>query len=161
MNKFLYQLYKFKKAPNWVKYWLYLQTKIKEIINLFVLPEAGTSQEIKYTINEDETINLKGTATANATFIIFKDLTESGIINGEEYTLSSSQELPSGFEVRVECFNENTWQRHLLGSVLNNSHQSYTGVANTTNTTRIRFMLYVTNGTTLNIENMKLELMKG
>ena len=34
-------------------------------------------------------------------------------------------------------------------------------VANTTNTTRIRFMLYVTNGTTLNIENMKLELVKG
>lgn len=161
MKIYKYFLLHNKKLKPWIKYWLYIKSKVKKIVNLFVLPEAGTSQDIIYTINTDDTINLTGTASAHATFIIFKDLTESGIINGETYTLSSSQELPSGFEVRVECYNENSWQRHLLGNVLNQTHQTITATANTTNTTRLRFMLFISSGTTLNIQNMKLELLKG
>ena len=153
-----YFLLQNKKIKTWLKYWLFLKSKAKKVVNLFVLPEATTSAGIEYTINEDKTINLKGTSTTTTSFIIFKDLSETGIENEKTYTLSASQPLTNGLEIRVECFNGTSWQRHLIGSVLNSSHQVFTGTANTTNTTRIRFMIYVNNGVTLNIENLLIKL---
>lgn len=153
-----YFLLQNKKIKSWLKYWLFLKSKAKKVVNLFVLPEATTSSGIEYTINDDKTINLKGTSTASTTFIIYKDLAETGIENGEKYTLAASQPLTNGLEIRVECYNNTSWQRHLIGSVLNSNVQTYTGTANTTNTTRLRFMIYVNNGITLNIENLLIKL---
>ena len=163
MKIYKYFLLKNKKLKSWVKYWLYLKSKVIKIINLFVFPEAGTTQGITYSINNDGTINLSGRTSSSsiAKFIIFKDLEETGIINGETYTLSSDQQFPLKLEVRVECFNGETWVRHLLGSVLNRQNQTITGVANTTNTTRIRYMIYVDTNARLDIQNLKLELVKG
>lgn len=158
MKIYKYFLLQNKKLKPWIKYWLYIKSKVKKIVNLFVLPEAGTSTGIEYTINNDKTINLKGTSTAQTTFIIFKDLAETGIENGKKYTFSASQPLPNGLEIRCECFNATSWQRHLIGSALNSNVQTYTGNANTTNTTRIRFMIIVSNGITLDIENLLIKL---
>lgn len=153
-----YFLLQNKKIKSWLKYWLFLKSKAKKVVNLFVLPEATTSAGIEYTINDDKTINLKGTSTAATTFIIYKDLAETGIENGKKYTLSASQPLTNGLEIRVECYNNTSWQRHLIGSILNSTVQTYTGTANTTNTTRLRFMIYVNNAITLNIENLLIKL---
>ena len=105
-------------------------------------------------------INLIGRTpnSLNATVIVFKDLAETGIINGKTYTFSASQQLTNGVEIRCECYNESNWQRHLLGSVLNRTHQTITATANTTGTTRIRFMIYVGAGNSVNIENLLIKL---
>lgn len=160
MKIYKYFLLHNKKLKPWIKYWLYIKSKVKKIVNLFVLPEAGTTSNVTYSINEDGTINLIGrTPTgSNATFIVFKDLAETGIINGKTYTLSASQRLTTGVEIRCECYNDTSWQRHLLGSVLQRSHQTITAVANTTDTTRIRFMIYVAGGNSVNIENLLIKL---
>lgn len=129
--------------------------------NLYYLPEAGSSNGITYSINEDGTINLSGTATANATFPIFKSIAEAQIENGGTYTFSSNQALPSGVEFRAEAFNNTSWLRHLIGSVLNSSHQVFTGTANITNATRIRHLIYIASGTNVNITNLGIQFEKG
>lgn len=155
-----YFLLQNKKLKPWIKYWLYIKSKVKKIVNLFVLPEAGTSSSVTYSINEDGTINLIGSTpnSAQASFMVYKDLEESGIINGKTYTLSASQRLTRGVEIRVECYNGTSWQRHLIGSALKSTLQTYTGVANTTNTTRLRFMIYVGGGYSVNLENLLIKL---
>lgn len=148
-----------KKLKPWIKYWLFIKSKAK-IVNLFVLPEAGTSSSVSYSINEDGTINLIGRTpnSSQATFMVYKDVEESGIINGKTYTLSASKQLTTGVEIRCECYNGTSWQRHLLGSVLSRTKQTITAVANTTGTTRIRFMIYVAGGTSVNLENLLIKL---
>lgn len=160
MKIYKYFLLHNKKLKPWIKYWLYIKSKVKKIVNLFVLPEAGTTSNVTYSINEDGTINLIGRTpnSINATFIVFKDLAETGIINGKTYTLSASQQLTNGVEIRCECFNDSSWQRHLLGSVLSRTKQTLTSTANTTDTTRIRFMIYVAGGNSVNIENLLIKL---
>lgn len=155
-----YFLLQNKKIKTWLKYWLFIKSKAKKVVNLFVLPEAGTSSSVTYSINEDGTINLIGSTpnSLNATFMIYKDLEETEIINGKTYTLSASKQLTRGVEIRVECYNGTSWQRHLLGSALNRTHQTITATANTTGTTRIRFMIYVAGGTSVNIENLLIKL---
>ena len=155
-----YFLLQNKKIKSWLKYWLYIKSKVKKIVNLFVLPDAGTSSGVTYSINEDGTINLNGDVpnSSQATFMVYKDLEESGIINGKTYTFSASKQLGRGVEIRCECYNGTSWQRHLLGSALNRSHQSVSAVANTTGTTRIRFMIYVGGGNSVNLENLLITL---
>lgn len=129
--------------------------------NLYYLPEAGSSDGITYSINEDGTINLSGTATANATFPIFKSIAEAQIENGATYTFSSNQALPSGVEFRAEAFNGTSWLRHLIVSVLNNSNRVFTGIANLTDATRIRHLIYIASGTTVNLTNLGIQFEKG
>lgn len=129
--------------------------------NLYYLPEAGSSSEITYSINEDGTINLSGTATAAVTFPIFKSIAEAQIENGATYTFSSNQALPSGVEFRAEAYNDSSWLRHLIGGVINSSVSSRTGTANLSNATRIRHLIYIASGTTVNITNLGIQFEKG
>lgn len=129
--------------------------------NLYYLPEVGTSNGITYSINEDGTINLSGTATAAATFPIFKSIAEAQIENGATYTFSSNQALPSGVEFRAEAYNNSSWLRHLIGGVINSSLSSRTGTANLSNATRIRHLIYIGSGTTVNITNLGIQFEKG
>lgn len=129
--------------------------------NLYYLPEAGTLNGITYSINEDRTINLSGTATGAVTFPVFKSIAEAQIENGETYTFSSNQDLPSGVEFRAEAFNNTSWLRHLIGGVINSSVSSRTGTANITNATRIRYLIYIASGTTVNITNLGIQFEKG
>lgn len=117
--------------------------------NIFYLPDSNSSNEITYSVNDDGTFNLYGTASANTIFYIYKDLLASKLINGQKYTLSSITSLTSGVEIRLEAYNGTTWQRHVLGGVLNSSTQIRTGVVNLSNTTRIRYSVYVASGTEL------------
>ena len=128
--------------------------------NLFCLPDAGSSNSITYTINDDGTFNLSGTASNNAYFQIYKDLTEANITNGETYTWSSNKALPSGVEIRLEAFNGTTWVRHILGYVLSSTTQVRTATASVSNATRVRFLIYVNNGTQTNISNIGIQLEK-
>ena len=132
-----------------------------DVKNLYFLPEEGSSNGINYTKNDDGTINLVGTATANVNFQIFKNTTQSHIEDGATYTFSSNQALPSGVEFRVEAFNGTSWLRHLIGSVLNNYYQVFTGTANLANATRIRHLIYITSGTTVNLTNLEIQFEKG
>ena len=142
---------------------LYAMKDYKKIVgkNLFLLPEASSQNQVSYTINDDGTINLSGTASANTTIYIFKDLSEANIVDGASYNFSATKSIPSGVEIRCEAYNESTWQRHVIDGVLNSNTSSRTGTANLTNTTRIKYTIYIANGTNSTVSNLGIQFEKG
>ena len=129
--------------------------------NLFQLPNADTLNQVVYSKNSDNTINLSGTASANTIFYVFKDLSEANIKNGDTYTISVNKTLPSGVEIRLEAYNGTTWKRHLLGSVLDNTTKTITATANLTDATQIRFGVFISNGSNSTISNLGIQLEYG
>ena len=128
--------------------------------NLFLLPAESSLNNVNYTINQDGTINLSGIASANTTFYIYKTIEKANIVDGSKYTLSANKALPSGVEIRFEAYNGATWLRH-IASPLTSSVQQKTGTANLTNTTRVRYAIYISNGSNSTINNLGIQLEKG
>lgn len=129
--------------------------------NLYHNPDSATSNGITYTQNADGTINLSGTATAQTAFSIYASLADSKIKNGETYAFSTSEQLPTGVDIRFEAYNENTWLRHVLSSVVDKSNQVVVNSANTTNATRLRYSVVIANGTQVNISNVGIQIEEG
>lgn len=131
------------------------QNIIIESKNLFNGGASITTNGITFTKNSDGSYNIIGTATANANCDNY--IFTTGIRNGQTYTMWASQSLPSGFSILAEAYNGSTWLRQILGGV----SLPRTNTANITGSDRIRYRLAVTNGTTINITNLKIQLEKG
>lgn len=120
--------------------------------NLFI--GGGTTEHngIKFTKNSDGSYNIKGTASANANDMNYVMLGECGLVNGESYVLSTNKSA-SGLEVRVELYNNNTWIRSLVTSATQTAVTYDLSGGN-----RIRFGIFVTNGTSIDITDYKIQL---
>lgn len=125
--------------------------------NKFKIPESATGYDVTLTKNEDGTFNLSGTATGNASFLAFVDLDKSGIKNGASYIFHFTKNLQAGVEFRAEMYNGTNWLR-AIASNINSTTSTSTGTANTTNATKVRFGIFVTSGTTVNIQNLGVQL---
>lgn len=128
--------------------------------NKFKIPESATGYDVTLTKNEDGTFNLSGTATGNANFLAFVDLDKSGIKNGASYIFHFTKNLQAGVEFRVEMYNGTNWLRAIAPNI-NSTTSTSTGTANTTNATKVRFGIFVTSGTTVNIQNLGVQLEEG
>jgi len=126
--------------------------------NLFKLPESETKNGIVYTKNENGTISLHGTASQNLSFVLYRDIQDSNLKTLEPYILFATQNLPSGVEIRFEGYNGDTWQKHLLGGVLDNTTNSWTKAIDLTNVTRVRSCIYVASGTNVDIDNLGVQV---
>ena len=125
--------------------------------NKFKLPESATINGINYTNNGDGTFNLVGTATNNAIFYIYLDTISAGIINGENYTLSSNNKFSSNVYCGVEDYNDTAW---LSNVILLNEGNKKTQVLSITGN-KLRFSVRVLSGETVNLTNVKVQLEKG
>ncbi len=128
--------------------------------NDFPLLNNFNSAGISITSNSDGTYNITGTATANIECVLFKNIEDTIIENGGTYTLSTNQSLPTGVNSRIEFYNNTSYVRGFL-TVINTASNNPTAVANTTNVNKVRFGLFVTSGTTVNITNLGIQLEKG
>lgn len=128
--------------------------------NDFPLLNNFNSAGISITSNIDGTYNITGKATTNIECVIFKNIEDTIIKNGGTYTLSTNQSLPTGVNSRIEFYNNASYVRGFL-TVINTASNNPTAVANTTNVNKVRFGLFVTSGTTVNITNLGLQLEKG
>ncbi len=128
--------------------------------NKFKIPESATGYDVTLTKNEDGTFNLSGTATGNASFLAFVDLDKSGIKNGASYIFHFTKNLQAGVEFRAEMYNGTNWLRAIAPNI-NSTTSTSTGTANTTNATKVRFGIFVTSGTTVNIQNLGVQLEEG
>lgn len=127
--------------------------------NLYKTPESIKGNGITYVLNNDGSYNIEGTASGEANCLIFSDLTP--FENGETYTFSVNQELPVGFHILLEGYNGTTWVRHALGTYLTNSRTVYTSTLNISGCNRLRYVLRVISGNTVNISGLKIQLEKG
>ena len=128
--------------------------------NLFIPLGSKTVSGITVVENNDGTYNISGTATSNIEYTNFITLDNSKIINGETYILSSNKDLPAGLTARIEMYNDATWLRVFVPSI-GAINKTQTGVANTANATRVRFGMFISSGTTLDIKNIGFQLEKG
>lgn len=128
--------------------------------NKFKIPESATGYDLTLTKNEDGTFNLSGTATGNASFLAFVDLDKSGIKNGASYIFHFTKNLQAGVEFRAEMYNGTNWLRAIAPNI-NSTTSTSTGTANTANATKVRFGIFVASGTTVNIQNLGVQLEEG
>lgn len=128
--------------------------------NKFKIPESATGYDVTLTKNEDGTFNLSGTATGNASFLAFVDLDKSGIKNGASYIFHFTKNLQAGVEFRAEMYNGTNWLRAIAPNI-NSTTSTSTGTANTANATKVRFGIFVASGTTVNIQNLGVQLEEG
>lgn len=129
--------------------------------NDFPLLNNFNSAGISITRNNNGTYNVVGTATANIECVIYKNIEDTIIKNGGAYTLSTNQSLPTGVNSRIEFYNDKlTYVRGFL-TVINTASNKPTAVANTENATKVRFGLFITSGTTVDIQNLGLQLEEG
>ena len=137
-------------------------SEVKDVgdnVNKFLLPETQKLNGITYINNGDGTFNISGTATSNAGFISWIPIEE--IKNNTMYTLSAN--TIENIEFRFEEYTEKqgTWIKQY----------SKLGVTQTTNPitktvvkgagTYVRFAIVVSNGTTVNLTNVKVKLEEG
>ena len=128
--------------------------------NLFQLPNNETANGITFTKNDDGTFNLSGTASAQTGFRLFVDYNDANIKDGKTYTFSANKSLPSGVSVRAEIYNDTTWIRAITND-LTSTAQTTTGTANLTGGNKIRYSIWVSNGTQVNITNCGIQLEEG
>jgi hypothetical protein len=128
--------------------------------NLFFLPNEETRYGVTYSKNADGTINISGTATNDVYFTAYVDFTDINLKNGEVYTFSANKTISSGLEFRYEAYNGNSWVRHLI-TPLDSTHQKNTKAINLSNGTRVRTTIYISNGATVNISNIGVQVEKG
>ena len=128
--------------------------------NKFAGADTTINNGITFKKNSDGSYNITGSATAQAYAYNYVDINNSGLVNGQTYTFWASQVLPAEFFVLIEAYNGTTWQRHAMNG-LKVTNQSESQVISLTDTTRIRFGLRVSEGTTINISNLKIQLESG
>lgn len=131
---------------------------IRKSKNYFIGGQTVTNNGVTFTKNVDGSYNIKGTATAEANCYKFVPIGETGIEQGEKYTVSINQSIPNGVAIMIEAYNGGTWLRHVLGVT---SLPIMGATANITNCTQIRFGLRVNNGLTVDISNLKVLFEKG
>lgn len=129
--------------------------------NLYKTGNSSTSNGITYTYNEDGSVNITGTSTAQANKFITIPLESSGIVSGKTYTLSSNQDLPAGALFMVEEYkyeeNKTTWLSRLIN--ITNSTKTQTKTFNLSNEcTHIRFTLRINPNYSVDINNLIMQL---
>jgi len=133
--------------------------------NLYQTPDSLVVDGITYTKKENGMFDIKGTGQSTiyeyVNNLLYVDISDTKLIDGETYTFSVNQPLPDGLEIMCEAFDDTSWLKHLLGWYLNSNRQQITSKIDLTNVTRIRFVLRVLNGYTVDIQNLGIMLVKG
>ena len=124
--------------------------------NLFQIPNTQTLNGITLTKNTDGTFNLKGTATANTTMYLAVNLNDTKIQNGT-YTISRKS---TGYNTQIDFYNGNSWLATSI-YVYGNNLKATSNVTIPNNATMVRFIIYVPNGTTINLTNEYVQIETG
>lgn len=131
--------------------------------NLYKTGGTTTDHQISYTLNADGTYSIKGTADAQANDIAWLDIAD--FADGATYTFSSTKPLIAGMRILLEVYNGNTWIRHALASsghsYLTAGVQTIVGSIDLSGGDRIRTVLRVDNGTTIDVSGYGFQLEAG
>ena len=130
--------------------------------NLYAGPEPVEHSGIKITRNSDSSYNITGAKVTSGDMevVLFETIENTHIVNGEEYTFSCNQTLPSGVAIRCEAYNGSSWVRAVIPTLSDSGSETH-GTANLNGATRIRFGIIIRDNTSKNIENLCIQLEKG
>jgi hypothetical protein len=143
------------KALPYAPYGAYVPVEVKaEGKNKFKLPETKSLNGINYTKNANGTFNMIGTATAEATF--YADSIDNKFQSNTKYVCSAFGNI-GGVAWRIDGYNDNKYVKTIWASNYTNNYFN-TDMAGIN---KIICAIAVSSGTTININNVGLQIEEG
>lgn len=134
---------------------------IKGVENIWFGGESTTNNGITFTKNADGSYDITGTATASADCINLVNIANAKLKNGINYNLSINKLTNEKVSILTEAYIEN-WDSHVIGPLITSTTLSTNKIINIKdNITRVRYVIRVEKGQTVNIKGLKIQLEEG
>lgn len=134
---------------------------IKGVENIWFGGESTTNNGITFTKNNDGSYDITGTATASADCINLVNIANAKLKNGINYNLSINKLTNEKVSILTEAYIEN-WDSHVIGPLITSTTLSTNKIINIKdNITRVRYVIRVEKGQTVNIKGLKIQLEEG
>lgn len=134
---------------------------IKGVENIWFGGESTTNNGITFTKNADGSYDITGTATAQADCINLVNIANAKLKNGINYNLSINKLTNEKVSILTEAYIEN-WDSHVIGPLITSTTLSTNKIINIKdNITRVRYVIRVEKGQTVNIKGLKIQLEEG
>ncbi len=134
---------------------------IKGVENIWFGRESTTNNGITFTKNADGSYDITGTATAQADCINLVNIANAKLKNGINYNLSINKLTNEKVSILTEAYIEN-WDSHVIGPLITSTTLSTNKIINIKdNITRVRYVIRVEKGQTVNIKGLKIQLEEG
>ena len=134
---------------------------IKGVENIWFGGESTTNNGITFTKNADGSYDITGTATASADCINLVNIANAKLKNGINYNLSINKLTNEKVSILTEAYIEN-WDSHVIGPLITSTTLSTNKIINIKdNITRVRYVIRVEKGQTVNIKGLKILLEEG
>lgn len=134
---------------------------IKGVENIWFGGESTTNNGITFTKNNDGSYDITGTSTASADCINLVNIANAKLKNGINYNLSINKLTNEKVSILTEAYIEN-WDSHVIGPLITSTTLSTNKIINIKdNITRVRYVIRVEKGQTVNIKGLKIQLEEG
>nr|DAP38779.1 MAG TPA: hypothetical protein [Caudoviricetes sp.] len=134
---------------------------IRGVENIWFGGESTTKNGITFTKNADGSYDITGTATASADCINLVNIANAKLKNGINYNLSINKLTNEKVSILTEAYIEN-WDSHVIGPLITSTTLSTNKIINIKdNITRVRYVIRVEKGQTVNIKGLKIQLEQG
>lgn len=134
---------------------------IKGVENIWFGGESTTNNGITFTKNADGSYDITGTATASADCINLVNIANAKLKNGINYNLSINKLTNEKVSILTEAYIENR-DSHVIGPLITSTTLSTNKIINIKdNITRVRYVIRVEKGQTVNIKGLKIQLEEG
>lgn len=134
---------------------------VRGVENIWFGGESTTNNGITFTKNSDGSYDITGTATASADCINLVNIANAKLKNGINYNLSINKLTNEKVSILTEAYIEN-WDSHVIGPLITSTTLSTNKIINIKdNITRVRYVIRVEKGQTVNIKGLKIQLKEG
>lgn len=134
---------------------------VRGVENIWFGGESTTNNGITFTKNADGSYDITGTATASADCINLVNIANAKLKNGINYNLSINKLTNEKVSILTEAYIEN-WDSHVIGPLITSTTLSTNKIINIKdNITRVRYVIRVEKGQTVNIKGLKIQLEEG
>lgn len=134
---------------------------VRGVENIWFGGESTTKNGITFTKNADGSYDITGTATASADCINLVNIANAKLKNGINYNLSINKLTNEKVSILTEAYIEN-WDSHVIGPLITSTTLSTNKIINIKdNITRVRYVIRVEKGQTVNIKGLKIQLEQG
>lgn len=131
---------------------------IEGVENIWFGGESTTVNGVTFTKNDDGSYDITGTATASADCINLVNIANAKLKNGINYNLSINKLTNEKVSILTEAYIEN-WDSHVIGPLITSTTLSTNKIINIKdNITRVRYVIRVEKGQTVNIKGLKIQL---
>lgn len=138
-----------------------LINNVKGIENIWFGGESTTVNGVTFTKNDDGSYDITGTATASADCINLVNIANAKLKNGINYNLSINKLTNEKVSILTEAYIENG-DSHVIGPLITSTTLSTNKIINIKdNITRVRYVIRVEKGQTVNIKGLKIQLEQG